>query len=54
MVVKQTNPVADYYYNILAMVMTHDSLVRFDEALNPVPQLAIRFSSDEEARIWTL
>ncbi len=53
MVVKQTNPVADYYYNILAMVMTHDSLVRFDEALNPVPQLAVKFASDEEARIWT-
>jgi len=53
MVVKQTNPVADYYYNILAMVMTHDSLVRFDEALNPVPQLAVKFASDDEARVWT-
>ena len=53
MAVKQTNPVADYYYNILAMVMTHDSLVRFDEALNPIPQLAVKFGSDEKARVWT-
>ncbi len=53
MVVKQANPVADYYYNILAMVMTHDSLVRFDENLNPVPQLAVKFGSDEKARVWT-
>ena len=53
MVIKQANPVADYYYNILAMVMTHDSLVRFDEDLNPVPQLAKRFSSDREGRVWT-
>ena len=50
MVVKQANPVADYYYNILAMVMTHDSLVRFDENLNPVPQLAVKFRSDKKAR----
>ena len=53
MVMKQANPVADYYYNILAMVMTHDSLVRFDEDLKPVPQLAKRFSSDREGRVWT-
>ncbi len=53
MVVKQTNPVADYYYSILAMVMTHDSLVRFDETLNPVPQLAVKFTSDEKALTWT-
>lgn len=51
--IKQANPVADYYYNILAMVMTHDSLVRFDGNLNPVPQLARRFASDESAKIWT-
>ena len=53
MAVKQTNPVADYYYSILAMVMTHDSLVRFDEALKPVPQLAVKFASDEKAQVWT-
>ncbi len=52
MSIKQANPVADYYYNILAMVMTHDSLVRFDEALKPVPQLAEKFTSDKEGRIW--
>jgi peptide/nickel transport system substrate-binding protein len=51
--IKQANPVADYYYNILAMVMTHDSLVRFDEALKPVPQLAEKFTSDREGRVWT-
>lgn len=53
MAVKQTNPVADYYYSILAMLMTHDSLVRFDEKLNPVAQLAIKFSSDAEGKVWT-
>lgn len=53
MTVKQANPVADYYYNKLAMVMTHDSLVRFDEDLNAVPQLAVKFGSDGEGRIWT-
>jgi peptide/nickel transport system substrate-binding protein len=53
MVIKQANPVADYYYNILAMIMTHDSLVRFDGALRPIPQLALRFSSDDEGRVWT-
>ncbi len=53
MSIKQANPVADYYYNILAMLMTHDSLVRFDEGLNPVPQLAVKFSSDTEGRVWT-
>lgn len=51
--IKQPNPVADYYYNILAMLMTHDSLVRFDEGLNPVPQLAVEFGSDTEGRVWT-
>jgi peptide/nickel transport system substrate-binding protein len=35
------------------MVMTHDSLVRFDEKMNPVPQLARRFASDESAGVWT-
>lgn len=53
MSIKQANPLADYYYNILAMLMTHDSLVRFDEGLNPVPQLAVKFGSDTEARVWT-
>jgi peptide/nickel transport system substrate-binding protein len=53
MSIKQANPVADYYYNILAMLMTHDSLVRFDEGLNPVPQLAVKFGSDTEGRVWT-
>ena len=53
MIVKQANPVADYYYNILAMVMTHDSLVRFDEHQNPVSQLAVKFGSDRQALVWT-
>lgn len=53
MAIKQANPLADYYYNILAMLMTHDSLVRFDENLKPVPQLAQSFSSDKQARVWT-
>jgi len=53
MSIKQTNPVADYYYNILAMLMTHDSLVRFDEGLNPVPQLALQYGSDAEGTTWT-
>lgn len=53
MAIKQTNPVADYYYNILAMLMTHESLVRFDEKLEPVPQLAVRFGSDKQGRVWT-
>ncbi len=53
MAIRQTNPVADYYYNILAMIMTHDTLVRFDEDLNPVPQLAVSFHCDGEGKLWT-
>ncbi len=53
MAVKQANPVADYYYNILAMVMTHDSLVRFDEDLKPVPQLASGYAASSDGRTWT-
>lgn len=52
MSVKQANPVADYYYNVLAMLMTHDSLVRFDDEFNPVPQLALDWGSDRQGQVW--
>ncbi len=51
--VKQTNPVADYYYNILAMLMTHDSLVRFNSEMQPVPQLASAFECEAGGKRWT-
>lgn len=51
--INRANPVGDYYYNILAMLMTHDSLVRFDNELKPVPQLASRFTWDRKGKVWT-
>jgi len=50
--IKRVNPLADYYYNILAMIMTHDSLVRFDPKLRVIPQLAERWSSFDGGKVW--
>ncbi len=52
MQVRQTNLLADYNYGILAMLTTHDTLVRFDAALQPVPQLARSWQVSENGRLW--
>ncbi len=52
MKIKQINPVADYYYNILAMLMTHDTLVRFSPDLRVIPQLAETWSCMEDGKVW--
>ena len=36
MEVRQLNPLADYQYGVLAMLATHDSLVRFGPDLEPI------------------
>ncbi len=51
--VKGTNLLSDYYYNLLARIMTHESLVRFDERMNPVPCLATHFEYTRDGRVWT-
>ena len=50
--IKRVNPLTDYYYNILALIMTHDSLVRFDPEVRVVPQLAERWRCSEGGRVW--
>ncbi|MEA3437686.1 MAG: ABC transporter substrate-binding protein, partial [Thermodesulfobacteriota bacterium] len=50
--IKQINLLTDYYYNILAMLMTHDSLVRFDPDLRVVPQLAQSWECLEGGKLW--
>ncbi len=51
--IKRTNLLADYYYNLLARILTHESLVRFDERLNPVPCLATHFECSRDGKTWT-
>ncbi len=53
MKIRQLNPLADYSCNILAMLLTHDTLIRLDQGLQPIPQLARSWSSNEEATEWT-
>ena len=50
---RQTNPLADYHYSILSMLATHETLVRFDAKMDPVPQLASSWTSSSDATIWT-
>ena len=52
MKIKEINPLADYYYNILAMLMTHDTLVRFGPDLDVVPQLAEKWDCSKDGKIW--
>ncbi len=52
MTVRRVNSLADYGYSTLAMLMTHDTLVRFDENLRPIPQLASKWRSNENATEW--
>lgn len=52
MQVRQANPLADYSYSIFAMLATHETLVRFDSAMQPLPQLARSWESSEDAREW--
>nr|NJM04784.1 hypothetical protein [Desulfobacula sp.] len=52
MEVRQTNLLADYGYSIFAMLTTHETLVRFDSAMAPVPQLARSWESSPDAREW--
>ena len=52
MPVRQTNLLADYGYNILAMLATHDTLVRFDAAMQPLPQLARNWQANGDATEW--
>ena len=52
MQVRQINPLADYSYNILAMLATHDTLVRFDAQMRPVPQLARSWQVNADGSQW--
>ncbi len=53
MKIKQLNPLADYTCNILAMLLTHDTLIRLDESLRPIPQLARAWDANKDATVWT-
>lgn len=53
MTVRNSNMIADAGYHTLAMLLTHDTLVRFDEKLNPVPQLARAWKCNADATQWT-
>ena len=52
MLVRQANPLADYSYSIFAMLTTHETLVRFNSAMEPVPQLAKSWESSPDAKQW--
>lgn len=52
MQVRVANPLVDYGYNIFAMLATHDTLVRFDGALRPLPQLAQAWQASPDGRQW--
>jgi len=52
MQVRQANLLADYSYNILAMLATHETLVRFDSTMRPVPQLAKSWEVSPDGRQW--
>ena len=45
MKIRQLNPLTDYTCNILAMLLTHDTLIRLDQNLRPIPQLARSWSA---------
>lgn len=53
MKIRQINPLADYTCNILAMLLTHDTLIRLDQKLRPIPQLARSWSANKDATVWT-
>jgi len=52
MKVRVANPLVDYSYNIFAMLATHDTLVRFDGAMKPYPQLASSWQASPDGRRW--
>lgn len=52
MQVRVANPLVDYSYNIFAMLATHDTLVRFDGDLQPLPQLAQAWEVSPDGRRW--
>ena len=52
MQVRVANPLVDYSYNIFAMLATHDTLVRFDGAMKPYPQLASSWHASPDGRQW--
>lgn len=52
MQVRVANPLVDYGYNIFSMLATHDTLVRFDEAMKPYPQLALSWQASPDGRRW--
>ncbi|WP_419660688.1 ABC transporter substrate-binding protein [Desulfosarcina variabilis] len=52
MQVRVANPLVDYSYNIFAMLATHDTLVRFDADLQPLPQLALAWDASADGRQW--
>lgn len=52
MKVLQANPLADYGYSIFAMLFTHDTLVRFDSAMQPYGQLAESWTVSSDGRRW--
>ena len=50
--VRQANPLADYSYSIFAMLTTHETLIRFNETMEPIPQLAASWKSSSDATQW--
>ncbi len=50
---KNTNPVGNYGYSQFAMLLTHDTLVRFDSNFLPYGQLAEKWVPDSEGRTWS-
>jgi peptide/nickel transport system substrate-binding protein len=48
-----TNLIGNYGYMQFAMLLTHDTLVRFDENFLPYGQLARKWESDSQGRVWT-
>lgn len=52
MQVRTANLLVDYGYNIFAMLATHETLVRFDPAMRPLPQLAAAWQASADGRQW--
>lgn len=50
--IKTTNLVGDYWYGILAMIMSHETLVRFDPELKFVPGLAEKWEGSPDGKVW--
>jgi len=50
---KTTNRFADYWYGVLTNLTTHDSLIKLDSEMKPIPWLATDWSVSEDATEFT-